>query len=140
MENNIEYIQRVEGKYPFDAYAYIISPIPADEGGGFLLTIPDLPGCMADGETEAEAITNGRDAFSATVSALIHMGREIPAPKFSPERLAVPDVSGKFVARLPKTIHARLVERAAAEGVSLNSLIISMVSEGLGFREAHGTP
>jgi integrase len=36
-------------------------PLIADEGGGWLITFPDLPGCMSDGETPEEAIENGRD-------------------------------------------------------------------------------
>ena len=32
-------------------YAIRIEPLPREEGGGFLVTVPDLPGCVADGET-----------------------------------------------------------------------------------------
>ncbi len=49
-----------------------------------LITFPDLPGCMADGETEAEAVENGRDAFLAVVSALADMGRDIPCVEKRP--------------------------------------------------------
>ena len=38
------------------AYAFTIRPLEADEGGGYLIEFPDLPGCMADGETVEEAI------------------------------------------------------------------------------------
>jgi len=31
-----------------EAYAHIIEPLPIDEGGGFLITLPDLPGCRAE--------------------------------------------------------------------------------------------
>jgi predicted RNase H-like HicB family nuclease len=63
----------------------INSSLPAEAGGGYLITFPDLPGCMSDGETEAEAVQNGRDAFHSVVSALTDMGRPIPAPSFSPD-------------------------------------------------------
>jgi hypothetical protein len=36
-----------------------------DEGGGYLIEFPDLPGCMSDGATIEEAITNGIDAIRA---------------------------------------------------------------------------
>ena len=39
-----------------DDYAIRIEPLPRDEGGGFLVTVPDLPGCVADGETIDAAI------------------------------------------------------------------------------------
>ena len=131
------HIPRIVPPWPFEAYAHIISPLSDEDGGGYLITFPDLPGCMSDGETEAEAVENGRDAFIAVVSALAHMGRDIPAPSFSPEDAAAPGASGKFVARVPKSIHAKLTLRAKAEGVSLNTLVLTLIAEGLGRRESH---
>lgn len=135
--SEVKRIARVVPPWPFEAYAHIISPLSAQDGGGYLLTLPDLPGCMADGETEAEAVANGRDAFVAVVSALADMGRDIPAPSFSPDDAAAPGASGKFVARVPKSIHAKLTTRARAEGVSLNALVLALLAEGLGRRESH---
>lgn len=137
MSDNVIDIPRIEPPWPFEAYAHIISPLPVDEGGGFLITFPDLPGCMSDGETEAEAVENGRDAFLAVVSALRDMGREIPAPSFGPDDVAPSSASGKFVARMPKSVHAKLAARAKTEGVSLNTLVLAFLAEGLGRREPH---
>jgi antitoxin HicB len=53
----------------------------------------------------------------------------VPAPKSGGV------ASGKFVARVPKTIHAQLAARAKAEGVSLNTLVLAFIAEGLGRRE-----
>jgi antitoxin HicB len=44
--------------------------------------------------------------------------------------------SGKFIQRVPKSIHARLAMRAKQEGVSMNSLVTSILAESLGRREA----
>ena len=41
-------------------YAIRIEPLPREEGGGFLVTVPDLPGCVADGETIDAAIADAR--------------------------------------------------------------------------------
>lgn len=134
---DVKIIKRVEPPYPFEAYAHIITPLSEEDGGGYLITFPDLPGCMSDGESQEEAIANGRDAFSTWVSARIDMGKEIPPPKWRPE--TVPEnVSGKFIQRVPKTIHAKLVRRAKAEGVSLNSLVLTFIAEGLGRKSAKG--
>ena len=38
----------------FDDYPFEIRPLSEEDGGGFLITFPDLPGCMADGETPEE--------------------------------------------------------------------------------------
>ena len=135
--SEIKSIPRVVPPWPFEAYAHIISPLSAEEGGGCLITFPDLPGCVSDGETEAKAVENGRDAFIAVVSALADMGRDIPAPSFSPDDATVPGASGKFVARVPKSIHAKLTTRAKVEGVSLNTLVLTLIAEGLGRREGH---
>ena len=135
--SEIKNIPRLVPPWPFESYAHIISPLADEDGGGYLITFPDLPGCMSDGETEAEAVANGRDAFISVVSALADMGRDIPAPSFSPEDAAAPGASGKFVARVPKSIHAKLTLRAKAEGVSLNTLVLTLIAEGLGRRENH---
>ncbi|MBK6741511.1 MAG: type II toxin-antitoxin system HicB family antitoxin [Hydrogenophilales bacterium] len=137
MNDWVKVIPRISPPYPFEAYTHIVSPLSAEDGGGFLITFPDLPGCMSDGETEAEAVANGRDAFSAVVSALADMGRAIPAPSFRPVDAEVPNVSGKFVARVPKSVHAQLTTRAKAEGVSLNTLVLTYIAEGLGRHDHH---
>lgn len=134
MSEDVKAVARIKPPYPFEAYAHIVSPLTDAEGGGFLLTMPDVPGCVSDGETEAEAVANGRDAFMAVVSALADMGRPIPAPSFRPEEAQTPAASGRFVARVPKTIHAQLATRAKAEGVSLNALVLAFIAEGLGRR------
>jgi len=75
--------------------------LSVEDGGGYLITFPDLPGCMSDGETEAEAVANGRDAFESWVSARVDTGKSIPEPTYHPEPL--PTASGRFVTRLPKS-------------------------------------
>ena len=44
-------------------HQFTIRPLTADEGGGYLVEYPDIPGCMSDGETVEEAIANGREAL-----------------------------------------------------------------------------
>lgn len=61
-------------------YPVIVSPLTEDDGGGFLATVPDLPGCMSDGETPAEAIENVQDAIEEWLDLARKMGREIPVP------------------------------------------------------------
>lgn len=80
----IKKIKRVSPPHPFEAYAHVVSPLTADEGDGFLITFSDLPGCMSDGATEAEAAANGRDAFEARVSARADADKPIPEPAYQP--------------------------------------------------------
>ncbi|MGZ8222441.1 MAG: type II toxin-antitoxin system HicB family antitoxin [Methylobacter sp.] len=133
-------IKPIKPPYPFEAYAHIIEPLPVDEGDGFLITLPDLPGCMSDGAPETEAIEAGRDAFLCWVSATSDMGDPIPAPKFRTMAAETAEPSGKFVQRVPKSIHAQLAARAKQEGISLNSLVLTFIADGLGRADAfrHG--
>jgi antitoxin HicB len=66
------------GEHP--RYKIVIEPLSDEDGGGFLATVPDLPGCMSDGETEFEAIQNLRDAIACWIEAADESGRPIPAP------------------------------------------------------------
>ncbi len=61
-------------------YPVLIEPLSAEDGGGFLATVPDLPGCMSDGETPEEAIVNVQDAIIGWIEAAQEMGRPVPAP------------------------------------------------------------
>jgi len=67
-------------KPSFEEYRITIRPLTLAEGGGFLATFPDLPGCMADGETPEEALTDARAAFDCWMAAHIADGRPIPSP------------------------------------------------------------
>lgn len=50
-------------------YSVVVEPLSLDEGGGFIATVPDLPGCMSDGETPEEALANVQDAITAWIEA-----------------------------------------------------------------------
>lgn len=112
-------------QYPFE-----IRPLPEGEGGGFLISFTDFSECISDGETIAEAIENGMDALQETIAALESLNMPVPEPDSGGS------YSGKFIQRVPKSIHARLVMRAKQEGVSMNSLVTSILAESLGRREA----
>jgi len=109
-----------------DEYPFEIRPLAAEEGGGFLISYPDFAECIADGESIEETLTNGKKALRATMAALKAKGLPIPAANSGGV------ASGKFVARVPKTIHAQLATRAKAEGVSLNALVLAFIAQGLG--------
>ena len=64
----------------FEDYPITINPIAVDEGGGYLVSIPDLPGCIADGRTVEEAISEARDAWGAWMTAEREDRGEAPAP------------------------------------------------------------
>lgn len=116
-------MKRLTISYPFE-----IRPLSKDEGSGYSISFPDLPGCWSDGSTPEEAVENGRDALASWLAVAQEFRDELPKP-FS-------TVSGRFVQRVPRSLHAQLIARAKAEGVSLNTLVVSLVSEGIGQRKA----
>lgn len=61
-------------------YPFKVRPLSPEEGGGYLIEFPDLPGCMSDGETVEEAIRNGEEAKCDWIGALEEAGRPIPRP------------------------------------------------------------
>jgi antitoxin HicB len=88
------------------AYPFRITPLSTQDGGGYLIEFPDVPGCMSDGETPDEAIANGRDALKAFQRTVREFGDLLPEPGV----FAVS--SGQWRQRVPKSLHARLVSRA----------------------------
>jgi len=61
-------------------YPIVIAPLSAADGGGFIATVPDLPGCMSDGETPEAAVQNVQDAIAAWIEAAHELGRTVPSP------------------------------------------------------------
>lgn len=84
---------------------------------GFVASIPDLPGCITQADTFAELGEMIEDAKRSWLEAAIEHGISIPEPR--PQE----DYSGKFVVRVPRSLHRKLVEEAESEGVSLNQYI-----------------
>jgi antitoxin HicB len=61
-------------------YRVVIEPLTPEDGGGLVATIPDLPGCMSDGESPEEALANIRDAVVAWIEEARALGRTVPLP------------------------------------------------------------
>jgi antitoxin HicB len=115
--------------FDLDAYPFIVRRLTGDEGGGYLVEYTDIPYCIADGKTAGEAIRHGREALEACLVTIAESGRPIPAPESKGS-------SGQWRQRVPKSLHARLVERAEREGVSLNALVMALIAEGMGRRSS----
>ena len=109
-----EYLER---EYPFN--------VIADPDGGYVIVFPDLPGCMTVADDVDEIGPMAEDARRAWITTAYHRGMDIPAPSYPEE------YSGRVNVRLPRSLHRRLAERAAYEGVSLNTLVISLLERSL---------
>ena len=111
-----------------DSYSFTVRRLSKDEGGGYLVEYPDIPGCMSDGETIEEAIANGREALRDTLAVFGETGRKIPKPA-----TAAP---AQWRQRLPRSLYRKLTAHAETEGVSINSLVTAIIAEAVG-RKAH---
>ncbi len=81
----------------FEHYRFNISPLSVADGGGFLITWPDLPGCMSDGETIEETIIHGRDAFLTYVATHKETGRNLPPPDGTACDVQQPEPNGALL-------------------------------------------
>ena len=72
-----------------DQYPFTVRRLSEEDGGGYLIEYPDLPGCMSDGETPEEAVHNGKDAVRGMLLTMMELGDPIPEPGSSVS-LAVP--------------------------------------------------
>lgn len=109
-------------------YPVTIRPLTKEEGGGYLVEFPDLPGCMADGETVEEALIEAESAMKSWIQTARNFRDPIPEPGISTK------YSGQWRLRVPKSLHAALTLRAKSEGVSLNTLAAVLLAEGLEHR------
>ncbi|HPA45518.1 MAG TPA: toxin-antitoxin system HicB family antitoxin [bacterium] len=114
-------------RYPFE-----VRPMTEEEGGGYLISFPDFSECISDGDTPEEAIRNGLDALSETIAALEDLGLPVPEPGTGGS------YSGKFIQRIPRSLHARLAARAKQEGVSMNALVTAFLAESLASHGSEG--
>lgn len=94
-------------------YRIIIEP---DANGEITVYIPDLPGCISQGDSLEDAYGMIEDAKKAWIETALEDGALIPEPVND-------EFSGKFVVRVPKSLHKILSEQAKQEGISLNQYI-----------------
>lgn len=53
----------------------------SDEDRSFVVEVPELPGCMADGETYEQAVANAQRVIEEWIETAHELGRPVPAPK-----------------------------------------------------------
>jgi len=95
-------------------YNIIVRHVTDESGVYYFAKVQELPGCISDGETVEEVFSNIYEAMEGWIETKLEAGYDIPMPT------DIEKYSGKFVLRLPKSLHAKLVKEAEQEGVSLN--------------------
>ena len=109
-------------KYLARPYHIVIQHITDESGSYYFATVREFDGCMSHGNTYSEAFENIQDAMKGWIEAKLENGFPVPDPVDDSQ------YSGKFVIRLPKSLHARLALEAEQEGVSLNQYALYRLS------------
>ncbi len=52
----------------------------SDEDQAYLVTVPELPGCMTHGNSYEEAVKQGQDAIEGWIQVAQELGHPIPPP------------------------------------------------------------
>lgn len=103
-------------------YAIMVEPLSDADGGGWLATVPGLPGCMGDGATPEAALADAEAAIVEWHNAATKLGRDVPGPASL----------GQWRQRVPRSLHEKLKFVAAREGVSLNAYVANVLAESVG--------
>jgi antitoxin HicB len=107
-------------------FPYRVQTEWSEEDGVYVARVPAFEGLAAHGDTPEDATREARAAAEGMIASLRSHRRPVPPSD------STADYSGQLRLRIPRTVHARLSERASAEGVSLNTLMQSLLTEGLG--------
>ena len=102
-----------------------------DDEGDYVASVEELDGCTAHGASKQEAIENLEEVERAWIAECIESNLAIPEPR-AVEGLP----SGRWVQRVPKSLHRKLVRLAKTESSSLNQLVTGILAEAVGVRAA----
>ncbi len=91
--------------------------------GGFVVSFPELPGCITCGETIESAVANALDAKKVWLEAAIEEKIEIHEPD------SLENYSGQFKLRMPRSLHRSLAEHSKKEGISMNQYCVYLLSK-----------
>lgn len=104
------------------AMPYRMEIVEDREEGGFVVSYPDLPGCITCGETIESAVANASDAKRVWIEAALERGIPIQEPD------SLEDYSGQFKLRIPRSLHRSLAEHSKREGISMNQYCVYLLS------------
>ena len=103
--------------------AYRMEIVEDKDEGGYVVSFPELPGCITCGETIESAVKNAEDAKKEWLMAALEDGVEINEPD------DIEKYSGQFKLRIPKSLHKSLSEHSKKEGISMNQYCLYLLSK-----------
>lgn len=105
------------------AMPYKMEIVEDSEESGFVVSYPDLPGCITCGKTVEAAVENALDAKKAWLQAALEDGIEIHEPD------SLEEYSGQFKLRMPRSLHRALAEHSRQEGISMNQYCVYLLAK-----------
>jgi len=103
-------------------YTVMVKQVSDESGSYFHATVLELDGCQSTGDSFIEAYDSLMEAMEGWLEAKLEAGFHVPKP------VDANKYSGRYVVRLPKSLHARLALEAEREGVSLNQYTLYKLS------------
>ena len=103
-------------------YNFMVQHVKDESGDYYFSRVLELDGCHSDGATREESLESLREAMEGWIETKLEFGDAIPEPT------SKNNYSGKFVIRLPKSLHQRLSVEAESEGASLNQYVVYKLS------------
>lgn len=101
----------------------------SEEDNEYVALVPEFPHLSALAATPDDAVREAQVAVEAFLEDMAATGEEPPPPQ------VLESFSGQIRLRMPKSLHRRLTGRARMEGVSLNTMIVTLLAESAGGRE-----
>lgn len=102
---------------------YRMEIIEDTDEGGYVVSYPDLKGCITCADTIEAAIANAKDAKLSWLEAAMETDCEISEPD------DLDKYSGQFKLRIPKSLHRQLAEHSKHEGVSMNQYCVYLLTK-----------
>ena len=104
-------------------YNFVIQKMNDESGSYYYGKVLELEGCQSTGDSYEEVWEGLQEAMEGYIETKLENGFAIPEP------IQTEKYSGKFVIRLPKSLHFRLAMEAEQEGVSLNQYALYKLSK-----------
>lgn len=102
---------------------YRMEIVEDKDEGGFVVSFPELPGCITCGNTIESAVANAINAKKAWLETAIEEGIQIQEPD------DLEEYSGQFKLRIPRSLHRSLSEHSKREGISMNQYCVYLLSK-----------
>jgi antitoxin HicB len=107
-------------------FKYSMQLFWSEEDGEYVALIPEFPHLNALAKTPEEAAREAQVVAGLFLEDMAEIGEQPPEPQ------VLSSFSGQIRVRMPRTLHQKLAGRARMEDVSLNTLMVSMLAEGIG--------